>query len=299
MLVGVVFFSLLGVGSGFTVGPLRRCSRGPLPLRGAAVDEASLRGFEDLASSRWANTRGEFDPAAPPVPPDVVARLVRAAQSAPSGFNAQPYKMVVVRSAGARARLARAMLGSNGRKVENASFSVVFAADLESSRLLPRLLELAAATKVHGRAPSARALRMTKVYLRLFATGHRFAPLRPLAFLCKKLAFGVSSHVLRIGAPTVCSAEAWAVKNTMLAAQTLLLAATAAGLSSCPMEGFDGRRVRRALRIPRRYSIPLVVAVGHPTPLARDDPVATKRYALEEVAFGDAFGEPLLPAASG
>ena len=54
MLVGVVFFSLLGVGSGFTVGPLRRCSRGPLPLRGAAVDEASLRGFEDLASSRWA-----------------------------------------------------------------------------------------------------------------------------------------------------------------------------------------------------------------------------------------------------
>ena len=124
-------------------------------------------------------------------------------------------------------------------------------------------------------------------------------PLRPLAFLCKKLAFGVSSHVLRIGAPTVCSAEAWAVKNTMLAAQTLLLAATAAGLSSCPMEGFDGRRVRRALRIPRRYSIPLVVAVGHPTPLARDDPVATKRFALEEVAFGDAFGEPLLAAASG
>ena len=87
--------------------------------------------------------------------------------------------------------------------------------------------------------------------------------------------------------------------NTMLAAQTLLLAATAAGLSSCPMEGFDGRRVRRALRIPRRYSIPLVVAVGHPTPLARDDPVATKRFALEEVAFGDAFGEPLLAAASG
>ena len=56
-----IFFSLLGVGSGFTVGPLRRCSRGPLPLRGAAVDEASLRGFEDLASSRWANTRGGMD----------------------------------------------------------------------------------------------------------------------------------------------------------------------------------------------------------------------------------------------
>ena len=46
------------------------------------MDEASLQSFEDLASSRWANTRGEFDPAAPAVPPELVARLVRAAQSA-------------------------------------------------------------------------------------------------------------------------------------------------------------------------------------------------------------------------
>ena len=79
----------------------------------------------------------------------------------------------------------------------------------------------------------------------------------------------------------------------MLAAQTMLLASTAAGLSSCPMEGFDGRRVRRALRIPRRYSVPLIVAVGHPTPLARDDPIATRRFDLAEVAFRDEFGAAL------
>ena len=56
-----------------------------------------------------------------------------------------------------------------------------------------------------------------------------------------QVAFGISSHVLRIPAPTVCSAEAWAIKNTMLAAENYLLAATSHGLSSCPMEGFDGR----------------------------------------------------------
>ena len=166
---------------------------------GVLLDEDSLRSFEDLAWTRWANTRGEFDPAAPPVPAATVARLLRAAQAAPSGFNAQPYKMVAVQGDAAKGRLAGAMLGSNGRKVLNASFSVVFLADLESSRLLPRVVELAEATPFHGRAQSPRSLFLMRIYQRLFAGGHRFPPLRPLAFLAKKVGLGVGSHAFRVG----------------------------------------------------------------------------------------------------
>ncbi|CAN0171505.1 unnamed protein product, partial [Hapterophycus canaliculatus] len=43
------------------------------------------------------------------------------------------------------------------------------------------------------------------------------------------------------------------------------LAATSCGLASCPMEGFDMRRMRKALRIPLRYSVPIVVSVGYPS----------------------------------
>lgn len=258
------------------------------------VDVASLDAFEALTQSRWANTRGEFDPKAAPVPSVIVKQLLRAAQSAPSGFNVQPYKMIVVEGDGTRQRLAGAMLGSNARKVTNASFCVVFAADLESSRLLPKAVALAADTPLHGRLPSSRSLFMTRIYQRLFATGHRIGPLRPIVFFAKKVAFGLGSHVLRRSTPSISSAETWAVKNTMLAAQTMLLAATAAGLSTCPMEGFDGRRVRRALRIPRRYSIPLIVAVGYPTPLAWREPIAMKRFPLEDVAFRDSYNQPLL-----
>lgn len=38
------------------------------------------------------------------------------------------------------------------------------------------------------------------------------------------------------------SAEAWSFKNTALAAQTYILACTAHGLATGPMEGFDARR---------------------------------------------------------
>jgi hypothetical protein len=141
---------------------------------------------------------------------------------------------------------------------------------------------------------SNRTLFNNEIFIRVFAGGHRFPPLRPLAFLAKKVAFGVGSHVFGMSLPTVTSAECWATKNTMLAAQTLLLAATAAGLSTCPMEGFDGRKVRRALRIPRRYSVSLVVAVGYPSPLATSDPIRTRRFPSAQVVFGDYFGDALV-----
>eukprot|EP00952_Eustigmatos_sp_NYUAD-ZCMA_P002486 10924-Eustigmatos_ZCMA.PRE.1 len=60
--------------------------------------------------------------------------------------------------------------------------------------------------------------------------------------------------------------QTWAVKNTMMAAMTLMLAATAHGVNSLPMEGIDETRVRKALKIPRRYRIPVVVALGYAAP---------------------------------
>lgn len=242
-----------------------------------------------VASARWANTKARFN-ISRPVDPAVVQDLLHVARTAPSSFNAQPWVCVVVQGAAPRRALAQAMLGANRLKIERAPLTVVFAADLESSRLIAKLANLTSRVSVHGATPSPRSLRMMSVYLRLFASGHRLPFLRPLVFLAKKVAFGVVSRFLP--APTVSSAECWATKNTMLAAQNLLLAATAHGLASCPMEGFDGRRVRRALGIPRRFSVPLVVAIGH----AEDgiDAIDTARYPREDIFFADTFGVPYM-----
>jgi nitroreductase len=55
----------------------------------------------------------------------------------------------------------------------------------------------------------------------------------------------------------------WATKNTSLACENLMIAAEALGLNSCPMEGFDGRRLSKFLGLnPRYHEIVMVIAIG-------------------------------------
>lgn len=63
--------------------------------------------------------------------------------------------------------------------------------------------------------------------------------------------------------PVLESKESWAYKNASLFAQMYMIAATANGLGTCAMEGFDARRVSTLLGVePLRYSIPMVISTG-------------------------------------
>jgi nitroreductase len=46
----------------------------------------------------------------------------------------------------------------------------------------------------------------------------------------------------------------------------LMYAATANGLESHPMDGFDHEGVRKAFNIPDNYWVPLLLALGYPKP---------------------------------
>lgn len=52
----------------------------------------------------------------------------------------------------------------------------------------------------------------------------------------------VLDSLLLFDAIKVYSVEAWSFKNTALAVQTYMLACTAYGMTTAPMEGFDARR---------------------------------------------------------
>src|SRR5207245_4466497 len=55
----------------------------------------------------------------------------------------------------------------------------------------------------------------------------------------------------------------WATKSTSLACENLMIAAEALGLNTCPMEGFDGRRLGKFLGLnPRTHEIVMVIAIG-------------------------------------
>jgi nitroreductase len=54
-------------------------------------------------------------------------------------------------------------------------------------------------------------------------------------------------------------------KSCALAAQTFMLSIAAEGFESCPMEGFDAVRVKRALELPSGAEINMIIAVGKGT----------------------------------
>jgi nitroreductase len=59
----------------------------------------------------------------------------------------------------------------------------------------------------------------------------------------------------------------WATKSTSLACENLMIAAEALGLNTCPMEGFDGRRLSKFLGLsPRYHEIVMVIAIGKKSP---------------------------------
>ena len=54
-------------------------------------------------------------------------------------------------------------------------------------------------------------------------------------------------------------------KSCALAAQTFMLSFAAEGFHSCPMEGFDKKRVKKLLSLPRGAEINMIVSVGKGT----------------------------------
>jgi nitroreductase len=65
----------------------------------------------------------------------------------------------------------------------------------------------------------------------------------------------------------------WATKSAALACQNLMIAAEALGLSTCPMEGFDGRRLAKLLGLSSRtHEIVMVIAMEKKSSSHEDRP---------------------------
>jgi nitroreductase len=93
-------------------------------------------------------------------------------------------------------------------------------------------------------------------------------------------------------APSIESVDIWLVKNIALLPQTFVYAATSHGLATSMMEGYDIRRIKEILRVPGRYAVPLMCCVGYEYENL-EGVKRTPRLVMEEVVFGDMFGELL------
>ena len=202
------------------------------------------------AIARRRSTR-RFDPGRP-LPVDLLRRILRLATLAPSGFNLQPWRFLVVRSDRNRRRL-RACADGRAEVTEAPVVVIVLGyhhpqrTDLEA--VLAQALGLGAITPAEAAEARGRAERAVES--------------RP-------------------------DAATWALRPAMMAAATLMIAAEALGVASAPLEGFDEGRVRRAFGVPDDHAVGLLVALG----FAAEVPPFPGRLGLGRVCFEEHFGQP-------
>jgi nitroreductase len=190
-----------------------------------------------------------------PVREEDLEQILRAGLEAPSGYNLQPWRFIVVRDPGQRKKLRVAAM--NQPKVEQAPVVIVACGDTEGWKN-GGLEEVIRVGREHG-----------------FDNETQIAGMR------KAVSNSLGSH------PNIAM---WVAKQTMIAVTTMMWMAEALGYDTAPMEGFHEDQVREVLGIPQRVSVVCLLCIGH---VQGSDKKYAGRVPPSRIAFSERYGQPL------
>jgi nitroreductase len=208
----------------------------------------------DLISQRRAVKL--FEPAE--ISKDLRQQILNAARYAPSSFNLQPYRFYWVQSDVKKATVAKLCLSQ--KPAETASALIVAVADLKS-------LSVTSQAQLEWMRTTNLTEEKIRDYERKAKIGRILFKHGPFGIFAaiKWALFRLLNLRMVIGMPPLFQQELfkWATKSTSLACQNLMIAAEALGMNTCPMEGFDSRRLSRYLDLSsRHHEIVMVIALG-------------------------------------
>ncbi len=190
---------------------------------------------------------------------EIRQQILDAARCAPSSFNSQPYRLYWIGTANKKAEVAKLCMGQ--APAETASALVVAVADIGSLGATSQSqLEWMRGRSEFSEAKIRDFERTARIGRILFMPG-------PFGIFgaVKRGLFWLLNRWRVLGMPPVSRQDQfkWATKSTSLACENLMIAAEALGFNTCPMEGFDGRRLSRYLGLsPRYHEIVMVIAIG-------------------------------------
>jgi nitroreductase len=189
---------------------------------------------------------------------DLRQQILNAARHAPSSFNLQPYRFYWVQSDVKKATVAKLCLSQ--KPAETASALIVAVADLKS-------LSVTSQDQLEWMRTSNLTEEKIRDYERKAKIGRILFKPGPLGIFAaiKWALFRLLNLRMVIGMPPLFQQDLfkWATKSTSLACQNLMIAAEALGMNTCPMEGFDNRRLSRYLDLSdRHHEIVMVIALG-------------------------------------
>lgn len=186
-------------------------------------------------------------------------QIFDAARHAPSSFNMQPYQFYWVGTADKKTAVAELCLRQ--MPAETASALIVAVADIGSlTATSQRQLKWMRSRSEFSEAKIRDYERTAKIGRILFMPG-------PFGIFgaVKWGLFRLLNFWKVMGMPPLSRQDLfkWATKSTSLACENLMIAAEALGINTCPMEGFDGRRLSKYLGLSARYhEIVMVIAMG-------------------------------------
>ncbi len=193
----------------------------------------------------------------------VVQKSLERAVLAPNSSNMQLWEFYRVKSEHKKAELATYCLNQSTAKTANELIVIVTRADLWKKRQQFMIETLKTA---QTKDPKSIDPRVFDYYGKLIPTLYNNDSLGIAAFFKKIFVSikGISSPFYReVGRNDI---RVMVHKSAALAAQTFMLSITAEGYDTCPMEGFDSKRIKKMLDLPSGAEINMVISVGKAKP---------------------------------
>lgn len=195
-----------------------------------------------------------------PVPENVVRKCLELALLAPNSSNLQCWEFYWVRSPEKKAKLVQLCLGQNAART--AAELIVCAGRIDNIQAQGKQM-LKALNGTGLKIPQAVRDYYGKVVPLAYASGP-FSVLAPFKWLAVTLAgFFRPTPREPLGKGDL---RLWSAKSSALACENLMLAFSAHGFDTCPMEGLDSSRVKKMLGLPRSSVITMAIAVGKRAP---------------------------------
>jgi nitroreductase len=188
-----------------------------------------------------------------PVPEEILNSILLLGAQAPSGYNLQPWRFIVVREEENRKRLQKAAF--NQPKVAEAPV-VIIAVGMkdEWKERAPEVFEEGAKRGAGDVATWEKA----KDGAIKFLTGMQ-------------------------------KMDVWVNRHTMIAVTTMMLVAESYGFDTALMEGFDPAAVKTEFGIPDEGEVVCLLAIGRG---AEPEKAYPGRFELERIASSERYGEP-------
>jgi nitroreductase len=222
------------------------------------TEHAAERPLSEIIRERRATPH--FD--ATPVSNEDLEKILTAGLAAPSGYNLQPWRFVVVRDPERRKQLREAAMGQP--KVEEAPVVLVACGDPRAWKESDLELMLKIGNQ-HGVPESGNDGARQGVTGLLSGSGGSAA--------------GISGDI-----------NVWVNRHTMIAFTTAMWMAEALGYDTAPMEGFWEDKVRKVLGIPEHVRVVAMLAIGH---RKGPDKLYGGRFDSTRLVFGERWGQTI------